>query len=160
MAGQATRGQRLRIGVTFKKLTNLVELKLNNCDITEESVTNVFNFLNDSNIQHLEIDSNNFGSMGTMTAIKKIQASSKLKYISYQNMTFEAYFVPMIIQALNINNSIETIDFRQNDISEDELRKLCEATNKLKRPKLIFSVNKVPEGAMDIIGDNNFIVLQ
>jgi hypothetical protein len=148
------------IGVTFKKLTNLVELKLNNCDITEESVTNVFNFLNDSNIQHLEIDSNNFGSMGTMTAIKKIQASSKLKYISYQNMTFEAYFVPMIIQALNINNSIETIDFRQNDISEDELRKLCEATNKLKRPKLIFSVNKVPEGAMDIIGDNNFIVLQ
>ena len=44
--------------------------------------------------------------MAPMIILKKIQLSKKLKYISFQKIEFQPYFVDMIIQSLNINNTI------------------------------------------------------
>ena len=148
------------IGVTLKKLTNLEEIKLNNCGIVDESVQQLFSFLNESSIQNLEIDSNKFETMGPMIALKKIQVCNKLKYISYQNIPFQNYFVDMVIQTLNANHSIEKINLKQNIIKEEELKKFVEAESKLKNVKIILSKDKVPDNAMDIIGGNKNIILQ
>ena len=148
------------IGVSFKKLTNLEEIKLNNCGIADDSVQQLFNFLNESSIQNLEIDSNNFVTTGPMIAFKKILACNKLKYISYQNMSLLPFVVDMIIQTLNVNTSIEKINLKQNDIKEDILKKFVDTASKLKNVKIIFSKDKVPNNAIDIIGGNKNIQLQ
>ena len=147
------------IGVTFKKLTNLEEIKFNSCGITDECVATLFNFLNESSIQNLEIDSNNFGPTGPMLLMKKLNVSKNLKYISYQNMAFQPYFVDMILQTLGINTSIEKVNFKQNIIKEDELKKFVEAVSKLK-VKIILSKDKVPDNASEIISGNKNIELQ
>ena len=148
------------IGVTFKKLTNLEELKLNDCGISDESVAQLFNYLNESSIQHLEIDSNNFGMTGPMVVMKKIQVSTKLKYFSYKNMTFQPYFIGMIAKTLNDNPGIERINLMENKIKDDELKQLVNATNNLKNKKIILSKDKVSDNAYDIINGNKNIILQ
>ena len=69
------------IGVSFKKLTNLEEIKFNNCRIADDSIQTLFNFLNDSSIQNLEIDSNKLEMTVPMIALKKIQVCKQLKYL-------------------------------------------------------------------------------
>ena len=146
------------IGVTFKKLTNLEEIKLNDCSITDESIPQLFNFLNESSIHNLEINSNKFLATGPMIFLKKLNVCKNLKYISYENNAFQPYFVDMIIQALTINDSIDKINFKQNSIKEDELKKF--ADQKLKNVKIILSKDKVPNNASEIISGFKNIVLQ
>jgi Ran GTPase-activating protein (RanGAP) involved in mRNA processing and transport len=148
------------IGVTFKKLTNLEEIKLNNCSITDESAPQVLMYLNESIIKNLEIDSNKFGPMAPMLILKKIQVSNKLKYISFQKMEFQPYFVDMIIQAININNSIERVNLKNNKIKEEDLKKFVDAVSKLKNVKFLFSRDMVPSNASEIISGNRGIILQ
>ena len=148
------------IGVTFKKLTNLKEIKLNDCSINEESAPQILMYLNESNIQNLEIDSNKFGPMAPMLILKKIQVSNKLKYISFQKMEFQPYFVDMIIQAININTSIERVNLKQNKIKEEDLKKFAEAVSKLKNVRFLFSRDMVPSNAHEIISGNRGIILQ
>ena len=148
------------IGVTFKKLTNLEELKLNNCGISDESVGQLFNFLNESSIQHLEIDSNNLGMTGPMVFMKKIQVSNKLKYFSYKNMVFQPYFVGMIIKSLSDNPGLETINLMENKIKDDELKQLVNGTSNLKNKKIILSKDKLNPNALEIINGNKNIILQ
>ena len=145
------------IGVSFKKLTNLEEMKLNNCGIKDDSIQQLFNFLNESSIQKLEIDSNKVETTGLMIAFKKIQVCKQFKYLSYQNMNILPIFVDMIIQALNANPSIEKINFKQNTIKEEELKKFVNATS---NAKIIFSKDKLPSNAMEIIGGNKNIIIQ
>ena len=148
------------IGVTFKKLTNLEEIKLNECGITDESAPQVLMYLNESNIHNLEIDNNKFGPMAPMLILKKIQVSNKLKYISFQKMEFQPYFVDMIIQAININTSIEKVNLKHNKIKEEDLKKFVDTTAKLKNVKFYFSRDMVPKNANEIIGRNRGIILQ
>ena len=149
------------IGVTFKKLTNLEEIKLNKCGINDESAPNVLMYLNESSIQSLEIDDNKFGMMAPMLILKKITDNTKLKYISFQKMEFQPYFVGMIIDSLNKNKSIERVNLKQNKISEDDLKKFVDAATKIKTIKFIFSRDMVPSNANEIIGQGNKnIVLQ
>ena len=148
------------IGVTLNKVQNLEKLKLNSCNITDEIAPQVFLYLNESNIKHLEIDDNNFGPMAPMIILKKIQVSKKLKYISFQKLEFQPYFVDMIIQSLNVNNSIEKINLKQNQIKQEDFDKFVEVTNKLKHVKFIFSKDLVPENAIQIAKGNKNILLQ
>ena len=148
------------IGVTFKKLTNLTELKLNKCGISDESVAQLFNFLNESSIRHLEIDSNNFGMTGPMAVMKKIQVSSKLKYFSYKNMTFQPYFIGMVIKTLTDNPGIEKINLMENKIKDEELKQLVNATINLKNKKIILSKDNLSSNANTIINGNKNIILQ
>ena len=145
------------IGVTFKKLTNLEEIKLNDCGITDETTPQVLMYLNESNIHNLEIDSNKFGPMAPMLILKKIQISNKLKYISFQKMEFQPYFVDMIIQAININTSIERINLKNNKIKEEDLKKFANAS---KNVKFLFSRDMVPTNASEIISGHRNIILQ
>ena len=147
------------IGVTFKKLTNLEELKLNNCKITDECIQQLFSFLNDSSIQNLEIDSNKIETMGLMLALKKMQVCNRLKYISYQNMPFQN-LIDMVIQTLIANNSIEKINLKQNNIKEDELKKFIDASSKIRNVKILLSKDKVPANASELIAGNKNIILQ
>ena len=74
-------------------------------------------------------------------------------------MAFQPYFVDMILQTLGINTSIEKVNFKQNIIKEDELKKFVEAVSKLK-VKIILSKDKVPDNASEIISGNKNIELQ
>ena len=148
------------IGVTLNKVENLEKIKLNSCGITDEIAPQVLMYLNESNIKHLEIDDNNFGPMAPMLILKKIQVSKKLKYISFQKMEFQPYFIDMIIQALNMNDSIEKVNLKQNNIKIEDLEKLVNVTVKLKNVKFIFSRELLPENANQIIKGNKNIVLQ
>ena len=148
------------IGVTFKKLTNLEEIKLNNCGISDESVVQLFNFLNESSIQHLEIDSNNLGNTGPMVVMKKIQASHKLKYFSYKNMAFQPYFIGMVVKALTDNPGIEKINLMENKIKDEELKQLVNAMNNIKNKKILLSKDKLSSNANAIINGNKNIILQ
>ena len=148
------------IGVTFKNLTHLEEIKLNECGITDETTPQILMYINESNIHNLEIDSNNFGPMAPMLILKKIQISNKLKYISFQKMEFQPYFVDMIIQAITINTSIERVNLKNNKIKEEDLKKFVDAVSKLKNVKFLFSRDMVPKNASEIIGRNRGIILQ
>jgi Ran GTPase-activating protein (RanGAP) involved in mRNA processing and transport len=148
------------IGVTFKKLANLEELKLNSCNISDESVSQLFNFLNESGIKHLEIDSNNLGMTGPMAVMKKIQVSTKLKYFSYQNMELQPYFIGMVIKALTDNPTIEKINLKENKLKDEELKQLSTGIANLKNKKIILSKNKISPYANDIINGNKNIILQ
>ena len=86
--------------------------------------------------------------------------SKKLKYISFQKLEFQPYFVDMIIQSLNVNNSIEKINLKQNTIKQEDFDKFVEVTNKLKHVKFIFSKDLVPENANQIAKGNKNILLQ
>ena len=148
------------IGVTFKKLTNLEELKLNQCGINDESITQLFNFFNESSIQHLEIDSNDLGMTGPMAVMKKIQINNKIKYFSYKNMALQPYFIGMIIKTLTDNQNIEKINLMENKIKDEELKQLSNATINLKNKKVILSKDKVSPNAHEIINGNKNIILQ
>ena len=148
------------IGVSFKKLTNLEELKLNKCDINDESISQLFNFLNESCIQHLEIDSNNLGMTGPMLVMKKIQINNKIKYFSYKNMALQPYFIGMVIKTLTDNPTIEKINLMENKIKDEELKQLASATMNLKNKKIIFSKDKVSPNALEILKGNKNIILQ
>ena len=148
------------IGVTLNKTQNLEKIKLNSCGITDETAPQILLYLNESNISHLEIDDNNFGPMAPMLILKKIQISKKLKYISFQKMEFQPYFVDMVIQSVNMNNSIEKVNLKQNEIKIEDLEKFVEATTKLKNVKFIFSRDLMPENASNIIKGNKNIALQ
>ena len=148
------------LGVTFKKLTNLEEIKFNDCGISDESVAQLFNFLNESSIQFLEIDSNNFGMTGPMVVLKKVQMSSKLKYFSYKNMELQPYFIGMIIKILSDNPGLEKVNLMENKIKDDELKQIVNATNNLKNKKIILSKDKLSTNALDIIKGNKNIILQ
>ena len=104
-----------------------------------------------------EIDSNKLEMTGPMIALKKIQVCKQLKYLSYQNMTILPFFVDLIIQALNANPSIEKINLKQNIFKEEELKKFVNATS---NAKIIFSKDKLPSNAMEIIGGNKNIIVQ
>jgi len=148
------------IGVTLNKVENLEKLKLNACGITDEIASQLLIYLNESNIKHLEIDDNDFGPMAPMLILKKVQISKKLKYISFQKMEFQPYFVDMVIQAVNMNNSIEKVNLKQNNIKIEDLEKFIEVTNKLKHVKFIFSKDLMPENANQIVKGNKNIILQ
>ena len=147
------------IGITFKKITNLEELKLNSCGITDECAQHLFNFFNISSIRNLEIDSNKFETMGLMLALKSMQVSNKLKYISLQNMPFQM-LIDMLIQTLIVNSSIERINLKQNAIKENELKKFVDASSKLNDKKIIFSKDKMPNNASEILAGNKNIIIQ
>lgn len=147
------------IGITFKKITNLEELKLNSCGVTDECAQHLFNFFNISSIRNLEIDSNKFETMGLMLALKTMQVSNKLKYISLQNMPFQM-LIDMLIQTLIVNNSIERINLKQNPIKENELKKFVDASLKLNDKKIIFSKDKMPNNASELLAGNKNIILQ
>ena len=148
------------IGVTFKKLTNLEEIKLNNCGISDESVAQLFNFLNESSIKYLEIDSNNLGMTGPMVVMKKIQVSTKLKYFSYKNMEIQPYFMGMIAKTLSDNPSLEKINLMENKIKDDELKTLVSSITNLKNKKIILSKDKLSANAINIINGNKNIILE
>ena len=148
------------IGVTFKKLTNLEEIKLNNCGISDESVAQLFNFLNESSIKYLEIDSNNLGMTGPMVVMKKIQLSTKLKYFSYKNMEIQPYFMGMIAKTLSDNPSLEKINLMENKIKDDELKILISSITNLKNKKIILSKDKLSANAINIINGNKNIILE
>ena len=148
------------IGVTLNKVENLEKLKLNSCGITDEIASQLLIYLNESNIKHLEIDDNDFGPMAPMLILKKVQISKKLKYISFQKMEFQPYFVDMVIQAVNMNNSIEKVNLKQNSIKIEDLEKFVDVTNKLKHVKFIFSKDLMPENASQIVKGNKNILLQ
>ena len=148
------------IGVTFKKLTNLIEIKLNNCGISDDSVAQLFNFLNESSIQFLEIDSNNFGMTGPMVVMKKIQVSTKLKYFSYKNMEIQPYFFGMIAKTLTDNPGLEKINLKENKIKDDEIKTLVNAIANLKNKKIILSKDKLSTNAINIINGNKSIILE
>ena len=148
------------IGVTLNKVENLEKIKLNSCGITDETAPQVLIYLNESNIKHLEIDDNEFGPMAPMIILKKVQISKKLKYISFQKLEFQPYFVDMVIQALNANNSIEKINLKQNNIKQEDLEKFVDVTNKLKHVKIILSKDLLPENYSEVIKGNKNIILQ
>ena len=148
------------IGVTLNKVENLEKLKLNYCGISDEMASQLFLYLSDSNIKHLEIDDNDFGPMSPMLILKKVQISKKLKYISFQKLEFQPYFVDMVIQAVNMNNSIEKVNLKQNIIKIEDLEKFSEVTTKLKHVKFIFSKDLMPENANQIVKGNKNIILQ
>ena len=148
------------IGVTLNKVENLEKIKINSCNITDETAPQVLLYLNESNIKHLEIDDNNFGPMAPMLILKKVQISKKLKYISFQKMEFQPYFVDMVIQAVNMNNSIEKVNLKHNNVKIEDLEKFIDCTNKIKHVKFIFSRELMPENANQIIKGNKNIILQ
>ena len=148
------------IGVTFMKNSNLEEIKLNDCKISDENAPQVISYLNESNIHNLEVDSNQFGITSLMLLLKKIQISTKLKYISFQKIKFQPYFTDLAIQAITTNTSIEKINLKGNKIKADDLKKYVEAVSKLKNVKIILSKDMVPKNAAEIISGNRSILLQ
>ena len=142
------------------KNTNLEEIKLNDCKISDENAPQIISHLNESNIHNLEIDSNQFGPTSLMLLLKKIQISTKLKYISFQKIKFQSYFTDLVIQAISSNTSIEKINLKSNKIKADDLKKYVEAISKLKNIKIILSKDMVPKNAAEIISGNRSILLQ
>ena len=72
-------------------------------------------------------------------------------------MTILSFFLDMIIQALNANASIEKINLKQNIFKGEELKKFVNAVS---NAKIIFSKDKLPSNAMEIIGGNKNIIVQ
>ena len=148
------------IGIALKKLKTLEEFKLNKCNISDDSAPNIFMNLNVSNIHNLELDNNKLGSMGSMIALNKIKASNNLKYVSFQGIEMNSTFVEMIMPTMITNKSIERINLMKSEISAENLKKFVDASAALKNVKIIFSRDKVPENASEIIAGNKCIVLQ
>ena len=73
-------------------------------------------------------------------------------------MVLEDLFVDMLIQSLNINNSIERVNLKQIKVKEEILKKFADA--KLKSVKFVFSRDLVPSNASEIISGNRGIILQ
>ena len=148
------------IGVTLKKLKNLEEFKVNNCNITDESAQNIIINLNESNIHNLELDYNNLGQMGPLFVLNKIKASNNLKNVSFQGIEMNKMFVDMIIPTLMTNKSIEKVNLKKNQINAEDLKKFVDASATMKNIKIIFSRDKVPDNASEILAGNKCIVLQ
>ena len=148
------------IGLTFKKNKTLEEIKLNDCKISDDNTPQIIGYINEGNIHNLEMDCNKFGPTSLMLVLKKINISTRLKYISFQKIQFQKYFTDMIIQAIDLNDSIEKINLKQNKIKEDDLKKYAEAVSKQKNVKIFFSRDMVPSNASQIISGNRGIILQ
>ena len=137
------------IGVTFKKNSNLNILKVNNCGFKEESISNFIFYLNESNINELELDNNSFGVMGPIIIMGKFKSCPNLKKFSLQCCEITPMFLNMIAENLKFSSSIEEVNLKYNEFEEKSFNTFCKSIEKNNKTIFKFSKDKVPSNCQN-----------
>ena len=137
------------IGVTFKKNSNLNILKVNNCGFKEESISNFIFYLNESNINELELDNNSFGVMGPIIIMGKFKSCPNLKKFSLQYCEITPMFLNMIAENLKFSSSIEEVNLKYNEFEEKSFNTFCKSIEKNNKTIFKFSKDKVPSNCQN-----------
>ena len=128
------------IGCSLAKNKNLLELKVNKCDLNEENIPQFVNYINETNLNILQLDENVFGTMGPIIVMNKIKNCSSLKFLSLRYCKVSPMFLKMIGETIKFHNNIETIDLSFNNIENESFIKFCDEIKN--NQKLIVKVSK------------------
>ena len=139
-------------GIGLKKNKNLNVIKLNNCNLNEDSSPQILNFMSRTNMYKIELNDNQFGKMGPLIILNQLRATLTLKEISLQTCEVTPNLLSSIAQIIQDWKNLELIDLRNNSFSDDQLK---EFINKLKenKIKILFSEDKLSSNANKIISE-------
>ena len=148
------------IGCSLAKNKNLLELKVNKCNLNEENIPQFINYINETNLNILQLDENLFGTMGPIIIMNKIKKCLNLKYLSLRYCKISPIFLKMIGENIKFHQNIEIIDLSFNNFESESFIKFCEDIKNNEKLIVKVSKNMLNEQIIEIVKNNKNIKME
>ena len=141
------------LGYGILKTTSLETLKLNECDINEESLLFLFNGKGSKPLKHINLNGNKFGDIGLVSLCSFMKATPLLESIELEHSGGTDMGLKYIVNTIqeNENNKMKYINFRNNNITNISLDLLKKSNDYFTKKKVIFAIDKITSNNYDDI---------
>ena len=141
------------LGYGILKTTSLETLKLNECDINEESLLFLFNGKGSKPLKHINLNGNKFGDIGLVSLCSFMKATPLLESIELEHSGGTDMGLKYIVNTIqeNENNKMKYINFRNNNITNISLDLLKKSNDYFTKKKVIFAIDKITSNNNDDI---------
>ena len=141
------------LGYGILKTSSLETLKLNECDINEESLLFLFNGKGSKPLKHINLNGNKFGDIGLVSLCSFMKATPLLESIELEHSGGTDMGLKYIVNTIqeNENNKMKYINFRNNNITNISLDLLKKSNDYFTKKKVIFAIDKITSNNNDDI---------
>ena len=141
------------LGYGILKTSSLETLKLNECDINEESLLFLFNGKGSKPLKHINLNGNKFGDIGLVSLCSFMKATPLLESIELEYSGGTDMGLKYIVNTIqeNENNKMKYINFRNNNITNISLDLLKKSNDYFTKKKVIFAIDKITSNNYDDI---------
>ena len=141
------------LGYGILKTSSLETLKLNECDINEESLLFLFNGKGSKPLKHINLNGNKFGDIGLVSLCSFMKATPLLESIELEHSGGTDMGLKYIVNTIqeNENNKMKYINFRNNNITNISLDLLKKSNDYFTKKKVIFAIDKIASNNYDDI---------
>lgn len=139
------------VGVGLRKATSLITLKANLIQLNEVSIAQFLNFMNETNIEAIELDKNLFGENGTILLVNKIKICTKLKRITLRMCEISSTYLGLFAQLIKSNTIIEELVLENNLFDDDSILSFCQIIDCNQNIVVTFSKSNISQKAVDVI---------
>ena len=141
------------LGYGILKTTSLETLKLNECDINEESLLFLFNGKGSKPLKHINLNGNKFGDIGLVSLCSFMKATPLLESIELEHSGGTDMGLKYIVNTIqeNENNKMKYINFRNNNITNISIDLLKKSNDYFTKKKVIFAIDKITSNNYDDI---------
>jgi hypothetical protein len=141
------------LGYGILKTTSLETLKLNECDINEESLLFLFNGKGSKPLKHINLNGNKFGDIGLVSLCSFMKATPLLESIELEHNGGTDMGLKYIVNTIqeNENNKMKYVNFRNNNITNISLDLLKKSNDYFTKKKVIFGIDKITSNNYDDI---------
>ena len=141
------------LGYGILKTSSLETLKLNECDINEESLLFLFNGKGSKPLKHINLNGNKFGDIGLVSLCSFMKATPLLESIELEHSGGTDMGLKYIVNTIqeNENNKMKYINFRNNNITNISLDLLKKSNDYFTKKKVIFAIDKITSNNYDDI---------
>ena len=141
------------LGYGILKTSSLETLKLNECDINEESLLFLFNGKGSKPLKHINLNGNKFGDIGLVSLCSFMKATPLLESIELEYSGGTDMGLKYIVNTIqeNENNKMKYINFRNNNITNISLDLLKKSNDYFTKKKVIFAIDKITSNNNDDI---------
>lgn len=140
-----------RLGVAFRKASSLITLKANFIGLNEVSSAQFLNFLNETNIETIELDKNLFGESGTILLINKIKVCDKLKRMILRMCEISSTYLGLFAQLIQSNTTIEELNLENNLFDDESIISFCRKIDCNQTISVKFSKSNISKKAVEVI---------
>ena len=147
-------------GIGLKKNKNLNIIKLNKCNLNDDSSPQIFNFMNQTNINKIELNDNQFGGMGAIIILNQLRSTLSIQEISLENCQLTSNSLSSIAQILKDWKNLKFINFKNNSFNEQEFKDFCNKVKNIDNIQIIFSKDKLSFNTNKIINNSKSIKLE
>ena len=146
------------LGVSFKKAKQLKVIKANSTDLTEDSCPQFLRYLNETNIEDIELNMNSFANTGQIMVLGKIKTSVKVRNVSLKRCDLDAMALDFIVTNLTVSQNLRTLNLEWNMFDGVVFEKFCkDMASSNCELVVIFSKGMVPKNSPALLKGNKNI---